>query len=52
MTWLVIGANGQLGLAFKREFSSLSEVKFVNRRACDLANPASVTNCLTMNNRL
>ena len=39
MTWLVIGANGQLGMAFKREFSSLSEVKFVNRRACDLANP-------------
>ena len=46
MTWLVIGATGQLGMAFKREFSSFSEVKFANRRACDLANPASLTTCL------
>ena len=46
MTWLVIGANGQLGMAFKRELSSFSEVKFANRRVCDLANPASLTTCL------
>ena len=46
MTWLVTGANGQLGMAFQREIASRGNVIFVNRAACDLASPASLSACL------
>ena len=46
MTWLIIGANGQLGMAFRRKILSRANVSFVNRAACDLANPASLSACL------
>jgi len=46
MTWLVTGANGQLGMAFQREIASRGNVSFLNRAACDLTNSASVIDCL------
>ena len=46
MTWLVTGANGQLGMAFQREIGARANVCFVNRAACDLSNSASLLACL------
>ena len=42
MTWLVTGANGQLGMAFQRKISSIEGTRFVGRSACDLTDPASL----------
>ena len=46
MTWLVTGANGQLGMAFQREIASSADVRFVDRSACNLADPVSLKGCL------
>ena len=45
MTWLVTGANGQLGMAFQRAILPHG-VCFANRTTCDLANPNSIKACL------
>ena len=45
MTWLITGANGQLGMAFRRALTA-GDVCFADRAACNLANPASVEACL------
>jgi dTDP-4-dehydrorhamnose reductase len=41
MTWVVTGANGQLGLAFRRALSN-DLVCFAGRSSCDLGDPASL----------
>lgn len=45
MTWLVTGANGQLGMAFRRVLTA-GDVRFANRISCDLADPSSIQACL------
>ena len=46
MTWLVTGADGQLGRAFRRALAGRDDTRFVDRSACDLSNPASLADCL------
>ena len=45
MTWLVTGATGQLGMAFRRTLTA-GGVCFANRTTCDLSDPASLKACL------
>lgn len=45
MTWLVTGASGQLGMAFRRALTS-GGVYFADRTTCDLADPSSLQACL------
>lgn len=45
MTWLVTGANGQLGRAFGRALTAGS-ICFAGRSTCDLGDPASLASCL------
>ena len=47
MTWLVTGANGQLGMAFQRELASRNDVRFLDRSTCDLEDPRSLFACLS-----
>ena len=48
MTWLVTGADGQLGSAFRRALAGRDDTRFVDRSACDLSNPASLADCLAL----
>ena len=45
MTWLVTGANGQLGMAFRR-MRPTKNMCFADRTACDLSDPAKLAACL------
>ena len=45
MTWLVTGADGQLGKAFRRSLKS-DGIYFANRLQCDLANPTHLAKFL------
>ena len=45
MTWLITGANGQLGMAFRRALNA-DDICFADRAACNLADPASLEACL------
>ena len=42
MTWLITGANGQLGKAFRRALKGDGTVRFANRSSCDLCDPDSL----------
>ena len=42
MSWLVTGANGQLGTAFRRALAGDDTVRFTDRSSCDLCDPASL----------
>ena len=46
MKILVFGKDGQLGRAFQQRLSSNPNVFFLGRQECDLANVASVKNCV------
>ena len=47
MTWLVTGADGQLGSAFRQTLNcSNDQINFVNRSTCDLADSTNLINCL------
>ena len=46
MTWLVTGATGQLGTAFRRALLGKQNVCFANRSICDLGNPSKLSACL------
>ena len=48
MKWLVIGSKGQLGQAFQRALPFKKTTCFADRSICDLADPASVTACLEL----
>lgn len=43
MTWLITGATGQLGVAFRRALLGSQDVCFANRSICDLGNPAKLS---------
>lgn len=45
MTWLVTGANGQLGMAFRRALTA-GGVCFAGRSSCDLGDAAALAACL------
>lgn len=46
MNWLITGANGQLGTAFRRALAGDRTVRFADRSSCDLGDPASLGACL------
>ena len=46
MTWLVTGATGQLGMAFRRAINKDITACFADRRICNLADAASIAACL------
>ena len=45
MSWLVTGANGQLGMAFRRALTA-GGAYFADRATCDLGDPAALAACL------
>ena len=45
MSWLVTGANGQLGIAFRRALTA-GDVYFADRTTCNLGDPAALAACL------
>ena len=46
MTWLVTGATGQLGIAFRQAITDDIPARFTDRRLCDLSDSSSLAACL------
>ncbi len=46
MTWLITGATGQLGMAFRRAIAKDINACFADRNICNLADAASIAECL------